>query len=269
MCFTSIPILSEEVYQPPETLIQKLKGFEFSKDRITHYFCPTCGTHMVARVLPQKREEESTATWFIACGTLGDTKNIYRPRHEYLSDTLDGGIADFITVSNNKRVERWGRHPGDGEQLPSYWPSLLRRNLPIANTLKAYCKCRGIEFWITRLANGKMFEVRLCTCDSCRLANGMEWFSGASATIGPSYIFLDKDGQNQYQRGEKFGTLQIYPSSPGVERSFCGVCGATVFLDHTGAGEVRVAVGLLDADEGSRAETWLSWPLAEQEQVKH
>lgn len=58
--------------------------------------------------------------------------------------------------------------------------------------------------------------------------------------------------------------MKTYTSSPGVTRSFCGKCGANVLWsgdeEHTGrVGLVDVAVGLLDASTGARAEEWLDW----------
>jgi hypothetical protein len=57
--------------------------------------------------------------------------------------------------------------------------------------------------------------------------------------------------------------LQTYNSSENVTRSFCSVCGAIVFFALSEPDEnpatmlLDVAVGLLDAPEGARAENWL------------
>lgn len=54
--------------------------------------------------------------------------------------------------------------------------------------------------------------------------------------------------------------LKSYESSPGVLREFCPRCGATVFWhDRWRPDVIDVSVGLLDAPEGARAETWLDW----------
>ena len=57
------------------------------------------------------------------------------------------------------------------------------------------------------------------------------------------------------------GTLMHYDSSPGVQRDFCVRCGATVFFRKDGGKpEIwGVAVGLLQAESGARAEEWLGW----------
>ena len=62
-----------------------------------------------------------------------------------------------------------------------------------------------------------------------------------------------------------FGSLQTYHSSENVTRSFCSVCGAIVFFALSEPNQTAertildVAVGLLDAPEGARAEDWLEW----------
>ena len=53
--------------------------------------------------------------------------------------------------------------------------------------------------------------------------------------------------------------METYHSSPSVKRSFCSVCGANAIFHREGQDIVKVAVGLLDAAEGARAETWLEW----------
>ncbi|KAI8627033.1 hypothetical protein F5Y19DRAFT_444051 [Xylariaceae sp. FL1651] len=56
------------------------------------------------------------------------------------------------------------------------------------------------------------------------------------------------------------GILTSYESTPGVRREFCARCGATVFWRDKWRPELMdVSLGLLDANEGARAETWLDW----------
>ena len=189
---------------------------------------------------------------------------VYWPSHEYIADTLDGGIADILPSLNGKRIDRWARHPGEGEQLPLDWfvPERLQTLALPNNKLYAHCKCRGIEFWIARPADGSKYKAKVCACDSDRLGNGMEWFSSAAAHVRSSQIYLDDDGLVLYQQ-PAFGTLKTYCSSPTVVKGFCGVCGAAVFLTREGTDTTRIAVELLAAAEGARAETWLDWSLEE------
>jgi hypothetical protein len=55
--------------------------------------------------------------------------------------------------------------------------------------------------------------------------------------------------------------MKAYRSSKSAVRMFCGVCGAGCYWDgeERGGALVDVAVGLLDAETGARAEEWLEW----------
>jgi hypothetical protein len=56
------------------------------------------------------------------------------------------------------------------------------------------------------------------------------------------------------------GTLRRFESSPGVDRQFCGACGASVYWHCDGRPDlVDVCVGLLNSECGARAEDWLEW----------
>ncbi|KAF2970508.1 hypothetical protein GQX73_g3049 [Xylaria multiplex] len=116
-----------------------------------------------------------------------------------------------------------------------------------------------------------------CACRSCRLVSGFEiqtwafipraniFFHIRDTRMGPS---------NSESRVADGGTnivpldfatlpaniLTSYESSQGVRREFCSRCGATVFWRDRWRPELMdVSVGLLDADEGARAESWLDW----------
>jgi hypothetical protein len=125
------------------------------------------------------------------------------------------------------------------------------------------------EPWFLRASNtnsNTKFLAGLCACTSCRLASGMEITAWAFVPAGD--VSLDAEGEValptlSISRPEgTFGTLRSYNSSPGVTRSFCSTCGAIVFWSETELSETSlldVAVGLLEAEEGSRAEGWLEW----------
>ncbi|KAF2651266.1 hypothetical protein K491DRAFT_696589 [Lophiostoma macrostomum CBS 122681] len=126
-------------------------------------------------------------------------------------------------------------------------------------------------WWIQR--HGTRFLAGTCTCNSCRRASGFDitfW-----AFIPSSNIFRDSACTQAFIRNpdpegagsEKYwGTMKSYTSSPGVTRTFCSICGANVFWDGRPGREeegsnalVDVAVGLLDAGSGARAEEFLAW----------
>ncbi|KAK0832916.1 hypothetical protein LTR73_002003 [Friedmanniomyces endolithicus] len=295
-----IAVLPPE-YELPSAWISKLQSTVFSQ-RLKHYFCPICGTMMLVHLAHDNGESGGGAHWDVCTGALEQLDGVVEfDCHELLSDTRDGGFSDFLQRVDGKTIARWAGEPG-GEQLPQYW-----RSAPLSSTtakkptsssasreerLHAYCRCRGVEFWISRpnsqstqgitspwpdvlhpyhspstpdddenptwwlRANNTKYLAGTCACDSCRLATGQEHITWAF--VPTPNISLDAAGSVPFSR--TFGTLRSYRSSEGVTRHFCGSCGATVFLD----GDERpllvdVAVGVLDAREGSRAEGWLEW----------
>jgi len=278
-------------YSPPQDFVDKLQPYAFS-DRITYYHCPTCGTTMLCR---KDIARNSEYTWSISTGTLEKAEDVfYVDCHEYVADTLDGGFSDFLQHVGGKQINRWPGDPDEGEQLPLFWQSPSRPKVSPSPTdrLHAHCKCGGVQFWLARpsarsamgkaawpdvlhphnstapkpeetswwlRAGGTKFLAGCCSCNSCRLATGEEWIEWAF--VPAVDITLDEAGTVPFSR--EFGTLKHYRSSDEVTRHFCGGCGATVFWD----GEERpqlldIAVGLLDAPEGARAESWLEWRTA-------
>ncbi|TKA74223.1 hypothetical protein B0A55_06293 [Friedmanniomyces simplex] len=284
-----IAVLPPE-YKAPGAWLEKLQSTEFSK-RITHYFCPTCGTMMLARL----GGGDGGARWDVCTGALEQIDGVVEVDcHEYIADTVDGGFSDFLQRVDGKQVGRWSGEPGQGEQLPLYWQSSSRPTIQPSpsDKLHAYCRCKGVEFWISRpskrsamgkaawpdvlhpfdspapkpkdavwwlRAGGTKYLAGCCSCDSCRLATGQEWIEWAF--VPAVDITLDEAGQVPFSR--EFGMLKHYRSSEVATRHFCGGCGATVFWDGDERPQLLdIAVGLLDAPEGARAESWLEWRTA-------
>jgi len=111
--------------------------------------------------------------------------------------------------------------------------------------------------------NGTRWRAGTCACASCRKACGFDitfW-----AFVPTANIFLDDTCTKRFPGGgEYWGTMKTYASSKGVTRTFCKTYGANVFWngDEKNFGRrglVDVAVGLLDARSGARAEEVLDW----------
>jgi hypothetical protein len=275
LCLTIAKLVAS--YQPDQSFIDKLQSFNFSEN-ITWYHCPTCGTQMLARIpieFSSGAEDRQKYRWILATGSLDQAEDVFEVHgHEWITDTLDGGFADFLqTCHGDKPLERWPRHFGQegDEQVPLYWrsPSPLSPSSTVSDKLKeeegrlkAHCKCHGVEFWVARpsarsamgaapwpdliipfyqqqaqqqqapvqqpedkawwlRAQGTKFLAGCCSCDSCRLATGMEWIQWAFVpTID---ITLDAEGTQPFTR--EFGTMKHYRSSKEATRHFCGTCG--------------------------------------------
>ncbi len=94
-------------------------------------------------------------------------------------------------------------------------------------------------------ALGEPLHVGYCHCRSCRHHSG--------AAVAGMLVF------NPDNVEITAGTLSIYPSSPGIERGFCGRCGTT--LTWKGHGLISLHIGSLD-DPDMHAPT-LHWRYEE------
>ncbi|EMC93007.1 hypothetical protein BAUCODRAFT_37935 [Baudoinia panamericana UAMH 10762] len=288
LCMTMV--FPPKRFQPSAHLLNQMHSFQFS-ERCTQYSCTTCGSKMLER---QGSHDlvDSQVTWGIMSGTLEKADGVFEVKyHCWIEDTLDGGFSDFFQPTKGDHPERWLRGEGQSEKSPLFWqsPTFLNAQPPPQDRLHAHCKCGGVSFYIARpstqsalgkapwpdvlipfhsmapkpqdgawwlAAGGTKFLAGVCSCDSCRLACGVEWVEWAFVPV--SDITLDADGRTSFSR--EFGKLKRYESSPGVRRYFCGGCAATIFWDGDERPDViDVGVGLLDAAEGARAESWLQW----------
>lgn len=93
-----------------------------------------------------------------------------------------------------------------------------------------------------------------CVCNDCRQVTGHEFQNWAFVPIEN----VEKvDGSPM---DFAVGTLKKYKHSQDADRYFCEECGATVFWHGTGSQDkIDVAVGLMRAESGARAEEWLTW----------
>lgn len=127
-------------------------------------------------------------------------------------------------------------------------------------------------------------------CDSCRIQSGTDIFhwtfallrqiafppatataptttSGAarqdSSNGSSSFPATTSELREAVTGGDpRFGTLALYASSPDVQRYFCSRCAAVVFYCVDDRPDtLDVALGLLEAPSGARAEEFVSWIL--------
>lgn len=237
-------------------------------------------------------------SWAICTGLWDRTEGIINwTGSKYIESTLDGGISiwlnDIASPDGSKRaLKRWTKYDRPGDELT---PPEAFRSLPIKDKaiskddkLTAQCHCGGVKFYITRpneeskkvefpfpdlmvpyhshsadnaegatwclRENDTKYLAGTCSCTTCRLASGAELQGWAFV---PKCNVFQEDGK---LLDYKMGTLKRYESSKGVEREFCGICGATVFWhDDQRPGLIDVSVGVLDPKEGARAENWLWW----------
>lgn len=208
----------------------------------------------MARVRPKYQvagagEGAGAERWFGMCGVLSaEGEEVgFGVRHEYVGDTGDGGLSCLVKSWGGREVERWVGHPGEGEE--GWIASESTGDGAGEKTLQAHCKCERVNFLIPRPAHQKKLPIAICPCTSCHLSTGMSWISALFALIPSSLLSWTSSTM-----------LRTYVSpSSGFKHNFCGSCGATVSIQKDGEEALRVAIGLFDAAEGARAETWLDW----------
>ncbi|HET6146484.1 MAG TPA: GFA family protein [Polyangia bacterium] len=104
--------------------------------------------------------------------------------------------------------------------------------------LHGSCLCGGIRYEI----DGPLGRVVNCHCTMCRKATGAAFRTRAAVASADFHWRAGAD------------LLARYRSSPGEERTFCRVCGATlVTLFRDRPAELGLALGTLDDDPGVRA----------------
>jgi hypothetical protein len=264
------------------------------------YFCSKCSAHIFFQ--PTTEPER----WPIAVGLLANVTGIVQSAyHIWIEDTLDGGLARYLTTIDGMELPRYARGERDPETLPVDWRADKQRDARDQHHLSAYCHCKAIRLSITRPSarsalpsspypdalfpyhathpskvrnpddekwwlrplgsnNPTHYLAGHCACTSCRLTGGFEIQSWAviprvnilvhsDSTTSP--IELNLVNENLRPKG-----LRHYPSSPGRNREFCAICGATVFWWGVERPDlVDVSVGLLDSSQGALAEDWLEW----------
>lgn len=272
-------------YKPAQSFIDRLTAYAFS-EKIVQYNCPTCGAFVLCSTKLDKVDgKEQELEWGVMTGALEKLDGIIEiTRHIFVEDTKDGGFADLLPTWHGRTIPRRKHREGD---VPLGWRSASIDASKSSDKLHAHCKCGGVQFWIQRPAkasnNGKprpaptssgemcspalaawvrndrqMYLACNCVCNSCRKATGLDVTQ--YAYIGTADISLNEAGTERWK--PVFGTLKAYTSSQGRTRTFCSVCGAmTFFISAERNDVVDVGVGLFDAAEGARAESWIEWRL--------
>ena len=258
----------------------KLKRYKFS-ERMGILFCQICSTPVF---FPHLRDDKEVLEVFL--GALEDTPVdlIQIKTHLYLDDAIDGGASMWLRKPNADESEA-NRFRTRESELPFDWPANsaftgYKQILP--DPIPIHCKCKGVDFMLHR-ANyqGKKEEelpwfidpqthkalASICTCDSCRLSAGIDTFNWTFSEI-PMITFGDGKTLDDTSalralvdaRHPSIGTLAYYSSSSDAQRYFCSNCSACVFYaTDDRSWMINIAVGVLAASDGARAEGFLSW----------
>lgn len=220
--------------------------------------------------------------------------------HIFVGDTIDGGASPWLRFLNADGTEskRW-RGDSGLEQLTSDWPAITDLMKVDAKTCQdvypIQCHCKGVDLVLRRgdpdFAKMTKDELpffidptthkHITTFDACSFCRPMfgddiihwtfallqhlDFASSAPTRGGRGFPKTAQDLKNAVASPTldgRFGTLSMYSSSDDVQRYFCSRCSATIFYAVDDRPDlVDVAVGVLNAPEGARAESLLLWGL--------
>lgn len=272
--------------------VSGLKVFKFS-DKIDVYFCGTCSSPFFfghSNAKPPSYELGVFSGVLKNNAVEGDVSLVTLKDNIYVGDTGDGGAAPWLRMSNTKCYKE--RSIGEEYTFPGE-SALAGYEKEGQDCIPIRCKCNGVNFKLFRYKvcdddeklpwyvdpKTHKYIADHCVCDSCRLFSGIEIYDWTFA--GLSNISF-KDGNSVEttldlkklvdDADPSIGTLKYYRSSPDVQRYFCSNCSACVFYAVDDRPDMLdVAVGILDAPEGARAEGMLAWRFSKtdfQEDVK-
>jgi hypothetical protein len=265
----------------------KLKVFYFTSS-VDLLFCPTCSTPIFF-VTKKDREEDFLQVF---TGVLqNDAVDLVKfTDNIFVHDTLDGGASVWFKHNpDGSDIKSFATSKGgeQAEEITNDWPpptSLTGYEAKKEESVPIRCKCKGVDLVLHRGDYSKVEEsdlpsnidpkthkldAILCACNSCRLQSGVDVFTWTYSDMKYiSFSASDKEFPNSKDKLKRLvdakdpdiGALTYYQSSKDVERYFCSNCSACIFYavddrEHL----IDVAVGVLNASDGARAEGMLSW----------
>ncbi|KAK6819636.1 hypothetical protein PG987_016119 [Apiospora arundinis] len=205
--------------------------------------------------------------WYISTALFPKDEDVFVLGQHVFTQSAPCGLHEWLPTIGTRELKVWNP---DDMPAESAVPQEVIGDDGVDHLL-AECHCGSVSFVIQRptdeaLADDNMrtlvspvdqmkWKACLDVCNDCRLASGTH----VSAWMYIPTLVCDP-------RNTKMTT---YSASPGKQRSFCSKCGATVCFtyDRPGASATNsvscIAVGILHAPEGVRADRWLTWRTEE------
>lgn len=267
------------------------KSYNFSPP-FDALFCPTCSAPVWGAF------KDETRPLLVSTGALENIayegELVTWAPQGYVGDTIDGGASHWLkhmNTSGPKLKSFKCETKGDGaEELPDDWPTQPHTSEERQDAVPIRCKCQDVHFVLHRNdydsvkdedltwnvnPETRKIKAEFCGCDSCRLQGGTDvcyWTFSDMKNIS----FSDDKGKADFpsnmeglsalvdKHDPRIGSLAYYQSSPGVRRYFCSTCSATIFYANKKRPHlIDIAVGVLEAKDGARAESMLWWPFEE------
>ncbi|KAI0833045.1 DUF636 domain protein [Hypoxylon sp. FL0890] len=223
-------------------------------------FCSLCGAH-------NGHFEPWISQWIIDISLFDGPVFWKYVAFGFPKSNGDGGILSWLPSVGGKEMIQVSP---DHDSAPEYEVQVGKNG---EERLRAECLCGGVSFTIPRPSDEvrkdeylskyispsdpRKWKALLDFCRDCRLVssvNGMPWVLVPRAVLEP-----------EVPSDLRIGTMKTYESSDKGIRAFCGKCGATVFGKAKARSPserqevINVAVGILRAPEGAKAENWVTW----------
>lgn len=264
-----------------------------SSDKVSRWFCSTCGAHVVDRAIETQKDQGTDheplnlEKWHIAVCLVEAGETVWDfQSHIFVDSTRDGGLAILLPQIGNKKLKLWKRKPVATviSAEPGDWsgpiPQNVRENaITHEHTyLEAKCHCGGISFFISRPTeehnaaipsslrptDDSKYPAIHDACTTCRLT--LSSFPVSWLFVPKAALLTCPVSRTSYPEDGILGTAKSYTSSEGVRRTFCGRCGAGVAYSCADRPDlVDIAAGLLQLGSGGgkaqgvRAEEWIEW----------
>ncbi|KAF5670082.1 hypothetical protein FHETE_4765 [Fusarium heterosporum] len=281
---------------PSDVIVNSdLKRYTFTSN-CSILFCGTCGSAMFWN----EHYPDEPQNFLVFTGILDnmELKGLVKFAQQiFVGDTIDGGVSPLLRDINHDgtKLRCWKGRAGKSEELSDGWPG-GEETIAIGNAEKGdiplHCHCKGVDL-VFRPSNVDFSTMNtdsvpsyidpkthkhlatLDPCNSCRLSCGVDIMSWTFALL-KQIDFPQNSGESSFPQStnelkeavensakdKRYGSLAMYRSSPDVQRYFCSQCSAVVFYAVDDRPDlVDVAVGLLHAPDGARAESVLSWNL--------
>lgn len=264
-----------------EVDVSTLHKYAFTQ-KVDYYSCGTCSSPMF---YVQSWQPDKLGVFNGVLNNV-DADLIHFKEHIFVGDTIDGGASVWYKTPNSDGKEIPRKLLRD-EDVPWDWPQKRDENLikeaEAQDSIPFWCHCKGVSLRLHRgdyaskpreelpkFVDPRTNKLRAMfdSCDSCRLTFGNDLVNWTMTELfnitqadGSAFPDSTKKLAAAVEAGDPIiGSLAIYRSSPGVKRYHCKNCSASVFFtrDDDDA-QLDVAVGLLDAPDGARAESFLSW----------
>jgi hypothetical protein len=236
------------------------------------HFCGTCGSQIFCtEPFESNGGDETEMKYTISTPIFDDHgSDVFATRsHIYTKSAPGSGLYDLLPSINGQKLEV--------PDLATDKPTLkteIEHGADGEERLRAQCHCGGVSFTFPRPTdevradefqskalsptNPNKWKGVFCFCDDCRLTQ---------STIVTPHMFVSRKLISPAVGPDlQLGTNKVYESSPGILRSFCRVCGASVFNayprwkpDDENKQILNVMVGLVRAPEGVLAQDWIHW----------